>query len=485
MPMSGGSSVDRKGRGPRICSALLLLLIASLLALGLAPAPTQAAGCRFTLGFEELHDLLPTTVGNCLADEQHDGRTGDAVQPTTGANGRGGLLVWRRADNDTAFTDGYHTWVNGPFGVQQRLNTERFPWESDPTPASPTTQRPLLGVNLHPLQNVYAIYPPDRVLDRAVEAGASVVRIDVHWDWLEWTGPGAERWDPGQVQRLNAFLDAAHRRNLRVLAVVTDTPCWASSDPTKACESAQPRYDFRAPPSDPRDFAGFLMRLVTRYRGRIQYWEIWNEPNLPQFWTHPDPVVYTGLLRAAYPAIKASDPTAVVLAGALAPVEPGAPGVDTLGFVDAMYRAGARGFFDGLSFHPYTNGQSPTADQPGLPVHSFARSVPALHLAMLRAGDSRPIWLTESGWPTTPSCAACGSGRSFTSEADQATFLAEEIRLVRGWDYVQGLVWYEMFDRGTSAGNAEDHFGLFRHDLSPKPAVSVFRALSRGEADAR
>ena len=38
-------------------------------------------------------------------------------------------MVWRKLDNFTAFTDGYRTWVNGPFGVQMRLNTEQFPWE--------------------------------------------------------------------------------------------------------------------------------------------------------------------------------------------------------------------------------------------------------------------------------------------------------------------------------------------------------------------
>jgi hypothetical protein len=39
--------------------------------------------------------------------------------------------VWRKADNWTAFTDGYRTWVNGPAGLVRRLNTERFPWEGD------------------------------------------------------------------------------------------------------------------------------------------------------------------------------------------------------------------------------------------------------------------------------------------------------------------------------------------------------------------
>jgi hypothetical protein len=90
-----------------------------------APSVTYAANCQYVLGFKILHDKLPTTIGDCLVDEHHNPANGDALQETSK-----GLLVWRKSDNFTAFTDGYRTWVNGPFGIQQRLNTERFPWET-------------------------------------------------------------------------------------------------------------------------------------------------------------------------------------------------------------------------------------------------------------------------------------------------------------------------------------------------------------------
>ena len=81
------------------------------------------------LGFKTLQGLIGhETVGGCLENE-HYNATGDSVQQTTG-----GLLVWRKADNWTAFTDGYRTWINGPNGLEQRLNTERFEWEPDYAP---------------------------------------------------------------------------------------------------------------------------------------------------------------------------------------------------------------------------------------------------------------------------------------------------------------------------------------------------------------
>jgi hypothetical protein len=110
----------------RCIVSLLLGLFVALGPLATMPALAQPATCQFVLGFKTLHDLIPNIVGNCLENERHNGFTGDGLQATTN-----GLLVWRKADNFTAFTDGFRTWVNGPNGIQVRLNTQRFPFESD------------------------------------------------------------------------------------------------------------------------------------------------------------------------------------------------------------------------------------------------------------------------------------------------------------------------------------------------------------------
>ncbi len=109
---------------------ILALLISLLVPLFSVPAPAHAASCQFVLGFQALHDLIPSTIGDCLVDEHHNADNGDGLQETTGPNGGGGLLVWRKADNWTAFTDGYRTWVNGPFGLRERFNTQCFSWEA-------------------------------------------------------------------------------------------------------------------------------------------------------------------------------------------------------------------------------------------------------------------------------------------------------------------------------------------------------------------
>ena len=112
-----------------------LALLAAMVGLVFSFQPLLAQVCAFQLGFKVLHDLIPDVVGTCLDDEQHSPATGITQQNTT--NGR---LTWRKADNWTGFTDGQRTWINGPEGLQQRLNSERFPWEAA-LPAPTATQR--------------------------------------------------------------------------------------------------------------------------------------------------------------------------------------------------------------------------------------------------------------------------------------------------------------------------------------------------------
>lgn len=88
------------------------------------PPATTDVNCQFLQGFRQLRDLIgEAIVGDCLGDVRYDAQ-GNAQQVTTG-----GTLLWRKADNWTAFTDGEQTWVYGPFGLQVRSSQARFLWE--------------------------------------------------------------------------------------------------------------------------------------------------------------------------------------------------------------------------------------------------------------------------------------------------------------------------------------------------------------------
>jgi hypothetical protein len=136
----------------------ITLLVSLLLPLFGRPNVAAAASCRFVLGFQQIHEAIPDIVGDCLDNETYD-RSG-AVQHTTN-----GLMAWRKSDNNTAFTDGYRTWLIGPPGLSQRLNTERFRWEG----VSSTVPKP---VNPPPAPNVS---PPRPASPAACDLGNSDV----------------------------------------------------------------------------------------------------------------------------------------------------------------------------------------------------------------------------------------------------------------------------------------------------------------------
>ena len=107
-----------------MAAAAALLALAFTVVGAVGKVSADYPECQFVLGFSEMHALIPDAVGDCVGNENHDPRDGITRQATTG-----GMLLWRKASNWTGFTDGYHTWVNGPRGLQQRLSIERFNWE--------------------------------------------------------------------------------------------------------------------------------------------------------------------------------------------------------------------------------------------------------------------------------------------------------------------------------------------------------------------
>ena len=109
----------------RVMASLMVVLVATLSLGGsaLAQVTVEAHLPSFQRGVKAIAERIPQEVGEPYENE-HCGADGLCLQRTNK-----GTLVWRKADNWTAFTNGTRTWVNGPFGLQERANGERFDWE--------------------------------------------------------------------------------------------------------------------------------------------------------------------------------------------------------------------------------------------------------------------------------------------------------------------------------------------------------------------
>jgi hypothetical protein len=106
------------------------------------PQPVPVAQpCVFTLGFQDLHNRVLAAygdvVGACLENEHGNPDNRDTLQRTAG-----GLMVWQATTNTMRFTNGSQTWVYSACGLQTRLNTQTFVWETSPAIAAQTTPAP-------------------------------------------------------------------------------------------------------------------------------------------------------------------------------------------------------------------------------------------------------------------------------------------------------------------------------------------------------
>jgi hypothetical protein len=327
----------------------------------------------------------------------------------------------------------------------------------------------LLGAQSHATWGSVSYADMERELDLLERAGATAVRTDISWSSLETEGKG--RVSGWYVERFERFLRGAEARGIRVIATLWSTPCWASSGPDSlrsACTGSWwDRGVERYAPLDPADYADAAAWVAARWGSRLAALELWNEPNVPEhgFLRAADPGrAYAGLVRAAYPRIKAAAPGLPVLAGALAYSDDA--------FLERMYALGLKDHFDGLSLHPYNEWR-----HPGDPWrlewrrYTFVTGVPHMHRVMAAHGDGhKQLWLTELGWST------CGDGdRWCVSEQQQADFVRDGIRIVRRWPFVRAAIVYNLRNKGSDPTDREHQFGLVRRDFSPKPGYAAFR----------
>ncbi len=230
-----------------------------------------------------------------------------------------------------------------------------------------------------------------RGLEMIREMGAPWIVEFFPWAYYE---KSKNQFDWSSADRI---VDHANRQGLTVIARLGFVPEWARPAQTTFTHLDPDHYD---------DFADFANAFAAHFKGRVQHFIVWNEPNLNNEWgmRRVDPAAYIQMLRVVYPAIKRANPQAVVLAGALAPtIERNRDvALSDLEYLEEMYTAltltaspGERAF-DALAVHTYGTTFAP--EDPPAPDKINFRRVELLRAVMRRHGDTSPIYITESGW---------------------------------------------------------------------------------------
>lgn len=155
----------------------------------------------------------------------------------------------------------------------------------------------------------------------------------------------------------------------------------------------------------PAQFAEEATQFAARYRDQIDVYQIGDEPNLGVAWGGPPSAPeYAALLQAAYTAIHTADPTATVLAAALAPTtEAGPENLSDLVYLQQLYDLGAGQYFDAAASKPYGYYTGPNDRQTDPLILNFSR-VTLLREVMVRNGDAHKLlWVSNFGWNTQDS----------------------------------------------------------------------------------
>jgi WD40 repeat protein len=311
------------------------------------------------------------------------------------------------------------------------------------------------GVNMADLGKAYLVRDMD----------FDWVKSYVNWETIE-PDPGVFRWaDPDNI------VDAFEGYGVHILMRVHGTPAWARPEDTFLSH----------PPDDMADFARFMEALATRYQGQVAAYEIWNEPNLNYEWGYlePDPAGYTVMLKAAYQAVKAVDPDALVISGGLSTTGDGSPtAMGDLDFLQAMYDAGAQGYFDALGSHPYAFGHDPDYEDPwGL---SLSRVVQQREV-MTNNGDGKtPIWITEAGWVLHTNWDLVEHEAIAVDQAQQADYLVRAYQKVQAeWPWVEAMFLFNLDFSGVpwyTAAEPMRWYAILNPDRTPRPAYTNIKS---------
>lgn len=328
-----------------------------------------------------------------------------------------------------------------------------------PLPLRLSARHPKIGVHTRLTDEV----EPAKIrktLDMVVAMGASWIVEYFPWAYVEST-PGAYEWGHADL-----VVNAALERGLTLVARVDLVPDWARPANTTA------RYLDRA---GYPTYARFLAVFARRYRGKIGYLQVWNEPNTSFEWGYlpPDPASYAAMLQTVYPVLKAANPAMqVVSAGLAANLATGGIAMNDLTYLDALYAAGAAPYFDVLGAHAYGDIQPATAP-PASQELNFQRVL--LHRAsMLRHGDSaKTVLITEAGWNDAPRWTHAVSPAARINNTLQAYRLAET------WPWLLALCMWE-FRLPDRTGTAQDYSTFVAKDFTPRAIYDAVAAYARG-----
>ncbi|HJW84315.1 MAG TPA: hypothetical protein VJ754_08415 [Anaerolineae bacterium] len=279
--------------------------------------------------------------------------------------------------------------------------------------------------------------------------------------------------------KYDGIVDLAQRYGVQLVARIDAPPEWARGAPG----------DF-APPANLDDLGDFAAAVAERYRGRLRFYQVWNEPNnYPEWGEQPvDPEAFTRLLCLAYRRIKQADPEAAVLAPALTPTisldagpGPGA-GLNDFIYLQRMYNVGARDCFDIMSAQGYGLFSGPTDRRLRPRIVNFGRPQYIRDIMVANGDVNKPIWISEMNWNAVPNEVADKRFGQVTLEQQARYLPAAYDRIRREWPWAGvAFTWYLKDATDQEKDQAKYYFRLLDPDFTPLPVYDGMKSYTSSD----
>jgi len=367
-------------------------------------------------------------------------------------------------------------------------STGPTPTPPPPTPTpqpgatpTPTVAHPPVSEMNTPEYGVHTFVwwsPETRARDAqlAKDAGFAWVKEVFAWRNIEGAGKGIFDWAAA-----DQVVQATNDRGLKIIARVDFQPAWARADGAN-----------NGPPDNYADYGDFLYAMAGRYRGRIQAYEIWNEPNLAREWGDRPPIAaeYVALLRVAYRRIKEADPSAMVITAGLAPTGTGLPhAIPDVQYLREMYQAGVKSYFDVLGVHAPGYKAAPELspsevdNNPALGGQRFFcfRRVEDLRQVMVDNGDAgKQMAVLEFGWSSDPRPGSPYNWHA-VSEETKADYIVRAYQWARDhWSPWMGvMIVLSIADPAWTENDEQYWWAITNPDGTTRPAYDAIRSAPK------
>lgn len=351
------------------------------------------------------------------------------------------------------------------------------------------------GINTFLEQEVEAAKRAQAVA-MAAAAGYHWLRQEFPWEDIEIHGKGDfedRRHEPHRSawEKYDQIVALAEANDMELIVRLSNPPGW-----TRAQGEGENNVDTFAPPDAVQDYADFVTAVAGRYKGRVKHYQLWNEPNIyPEWGSYPiNPEQYVELLKAGATALRAADPDARIILGALAstinlqPADaPPGNSLNDLLFLQRLYDAGAAPYFDVVAMQGYGLYSGPTDDRMhprviNISRHKFVRDL------MVKNGDGeKPIWIAEMNWNAAPEDVDPRYGRVTLEQQARYLPLAYQ-RVVDDWPWIGvANTWYlkRATDLWETNRQPEAYFRLLAPDFTPQPVYKSMKAYTESLTGAR